>query len=323
NKPSPSEGSLLVAQPIGNQQGLGLLGFCYVPYHFVYDVKYPVLVTLQRGSEIFQFPFAVVIQGNEPRTSLVGNATSVSAPVLCQNENTNMTVSVQDSNSNPVDANISYECFGETCSIGETASGSINALFPQCVNGYVLASAPGFVTGKYQLTTTQSGSISVVLNKLYNESVDLQIDGKEYTGNMALITFTSSDGSSQTINYPAQKSIGLSEGDYTIQVSAYDNSSINLGATTGQQCINVAGNAAEGALGVTQQQCFSVNVPSQVISSALSGGGQAETYIFESDLQNSNAIRINAQSLPAPTTIAQLQNNYVLLENKTLSVNFA
>ncbi|OYT36301.1 hypothetical protein B6U91_01540, partial [Candidatus Pacearchaeota archaeon ex4484_71] len=32
---SPSKGNMLIAEPVGNQQGLGILGFCYVTYHFV------------------------------------------------------------------------------------------------------------------------------------------------------------------------------------------------------------------------------------------------------------------------------------------------
>ena len=67
---NPSDGNLLLANPVGNQQGLGILGFCYTPYHFVYDVKYPVLVQIFEGEEFFQFPLAVVILGNNPREAL-------------------------------------------------------------------------------------------------------------------------------------------------------------------------------------------------------------------------------------------------------------
>ena len=62
----PSEGVSLIANPVGNQAGMGILGFCYVPYHFVYNIKYPVLVQVYEGDEIFQFPLAVIIQGNNP-----------------------------------------------------------------------------------------------------------------------------------------------------------------------------------------------------------------------------------------------------------------
>ncbi len=40
----PASGDFLRADPIGNQEGIGIIGFCYVPYHFVYTVTYPVIV---------------------------------------------------------------------------------------------------------------------------------------------------------------------------------------------------------------------------------------------------------------------------------------
>jgi hypothetical protein len=317
---NPSQGDLLIAQPIGNQNGLGILGFCYVPYHFVYDVKYPVLATISNNGEIFQFPMAVIIQGNMPRNSLNGTAVSTVAPVLCKNENTPILVNVFDSNSNPIGANISYECFSEACNIGQTTSGVLSGNFPQCENGYIVASANGFATGRSLFTTTRSGSVSILLNKLYNETIDLTLDGQLYIGN-AMITLTSSDGTTQTIIYPQQTSIQLSQGDYSIQVYIYRNSSITIAATTTQQCVNVASPGILGALGTTQQQCFNLNLPAQVISNALAGGGQAEYFALNSNLQNSNTIQISATSLPVPNSLNQLQNNYLLFGNKTLSIN--
>lgn len=317
----PTQGDLLVAQPVGNQAGLGILGFCYVPYHFVYSVKYPVLVSIQSGNEIFQFPMAVVIQGNEPRNALNGTAVSTQTTPLCENENTNVTVSVTDSSSKPVDANISYECFGQTCNIGETDSGTLTALFPQCDNGYVVASAPGYATGKYEFTTTQTGSVSVVLNKIYSEQIYLMVDGKQYTGN-AQINFISPNGDSQTVIYPQQDSVNLSEGNYNVQVYIYQNSSINVGATTKQQCVNVAAGGIAGFFGGTQQQCFNINIPAQIISNALSGGGQSNYYILESELQSSDTMQINVPSMPAPNSVDQLQNNYILFDSQNLTITF-
>ena len=66
----PAENSLLVAEPIGLEQGLGILGFCYVPYHFVYDFSYPVMIQLFSGDEMFQFPVVVSIDKNKPRLAL-------------------------------------------------------------------------------------------------------------------------------------------------------------------------------------------------------------------------------------------------------------
>lgn len=318
---NPTQGDLLMTQPIGDQAGLGVLGFCYSPYHFVYDIKYPVLIMIQNGAEIFQFPMAVVIEGNEPRNPLNGTAVSTSTATLCQYKNTNVTVATVDSNSTPINTNISYECFGQICNIGQTTSGTLTAPFPQCDNGYIVASANGYSSGRAQFTTTQSGSVNIVLNKLYNESISLLLDGRQYTGN-AKISFISSDGTSQTLIYPQQNSISLSEGNYEIQVYIYLNSSINVGATTKQQCVNVATQGIAGFLGATQQQCFNINLPAQIISNALAGGGQSNYYVLETELQNSNTIQINAPSLPTPNSIDQLQNNYILFNSQNLTVTF-
>ncbi|MEK6845057.1 MAG: hypothetical protein AABX44_02255, partial [Nanoarchaeota archaeon] len=108
----PSEKNLLLVNPVGNQPDLGILGFCYVPYHFVYNVKYPVLVQISKDEEIFQFPMAVVVQGNSPREPLDAIASEAESIELCENKNTQIKINVFDSNSKPVDAEIFYECFG-------------------------------------------------------------------------------------------------------------------------------------------------------------------------------------------------------------------
>ena len=51
---SGTNGELMMAEPIGNQEGLGIMGFCYAPYHFVYDVSYPVMFQIYDGEELFQ-----------------------------------------------------------------------------------------------------------------------------------------------------------------------------------------------------------------------------------------------------------------------------
>ncbi len=316
----PAQGDSMIANPVGNQQGLGVLGFCYVPYHFVYSIKYPVLTTVQSGNEIFQFPMAVIVNNNLPRGFANGTAIESQSAQLCSQGKTNVSVSVFDSNSNPVDANISYECFGQTCSVGQTQSGTLNGDFPQCVNGYILASAAGFQQGRYLFSTTQNGSVNVILDRLYNETVNLEVGGKPYAGS-ATITFASANGDSSTVLYPRQKSVNLSEGDYNVTVYVYSNSSISVGATTQQQCINIPATGLGSFIGATQQQCYTINVPAQVLSSALSAGGSEEYYFTDSELANSKTITINAPSLPSPNSLAQLQTNYILFENKKLSIN--
>jgi len=317
---APSEGSILISTPVGNQPGLGILGFCYVPYHFVYNVNYPVLVQLISGDEIFQFPVAVIVQNNQPRKSLDANANSIESPELCTYKNTFVDVRIYDSNLNSVDAEISYECFGEVCSIGKTSEGRLEEEFPQCVNGYIIARADGFEESKKLHSVTTSTSAEIILNKLYEMNIDLNLDGSVYSGD-ALITFVS-EGGSKTIAYPRQKSLELTEGQYEIQVYVYKDSSLRLEATTYEQCMEVPQSGIGGVFGFTKEKCFDVNIPSQIISNALAGGGKENYYILESELSGSNTIEINAESLETPTSIDDLQNNYLLFEDKELGILF-
>lgn len=316
----PADGKLLIANPVGNQPGLGILGFCYVPYHFVYNVKYPVLVQISDGEETFQFPLAVVVQGNEPRKAFDATASEIGLSELCQYKNIPVAVNIYDSKLNRVEAEISYECFGTKCNIGETSGGYLKKEFPQCVNGYILAKSEGFSDAKYLYSTTSAGSVDIVLDKVYKENVELKVDGR-ISGKNAIITFTS-DAGSKTIAYPGQKSVELTEGQYEIQVQVYANSSLNIEATTSQQCVDVPESGLSGLFGMTKQNCFDIEMPAQIISNALAGGGTQNHYILESDLQNSQTIEINAQSLATPKSLEELQNNYVLFEDKTLEVNF-
>ncbi len=316
---APADSRILIATPVGNQQGLGILGFCYVPYHFVYNIKYPVMIQVYNGNEIFQFPVAVVIQGNNPRVSLDANASSDSVPEVCAYKNTNVTVNIYDRNHVPVDGNISYQCLGEECAIGATSSGTITSNFPQCGNGFVSAKADGFKPTRYLFSTVKSGSLDMILDRVYPTNIQLMLDGKPYNGN-ATISFDS-DYLTQTLVYPDQRTINLGQGQHNIQVQIYKSSQIKIGATTKQQCITVP-RGILGVFGLTTQKCFDIQVPEQVISNALAGGGNQSIYILESDLMQGKILQINAKSLPTPQTLDDIQNNFLLLDQKNLEVGF-
>ncbi len=315
----PSEGNVLLANPVGNQPGLGILGFCYVPYHFVYNVKYPVLIQVSSGEETFQFPFAVVIQGNKPREAL-GAIAGSSEVELCKYKNTPVTVRTYDNSLNFVDAEISYKCFGERCNIGMTSGGELNSEFPQCINGYVVARAEGFEDAKHILSTVQAGSVSIVLNKLYDMKVDLKLDGVNYDGE-AVIYFISEEGT-RTVIYPGYNDIELVEGQYEIQVYIFEDSSIQLPETTHEECIEVPRSGIGGLFGMTEENCIEMEIPSQIVSNVLVGGGKQDYYILKSQLQSSNTIEIHAESLATPSTLEELQNNYLVFEDKDLDIYF-
>jgi hypothetical protein len=317
---APTQGSVLIAKPIGTQPGMQVLGFCYAPYHFVYDIKYPVLIQVYSGDEIFQFPLAVVVDGNRPRQAMDTNASQIETAEICENKNTPMQVYTYNKQLNPIPANISYECFMETCIIGETSTNGLEEDFPQCVNGYVLANAQGYEPARELYSTIESGLIEVILKKIYELNIELEIDRQEYLGD-AIITFKSNE-TSKTIAYPEQKTIELSEGQYNIEVSAYRNASIKIPESQREQCMEVPEQGIKSLFGLTEKKCFDMTIPEQTISNALSGGGRQSYYVSDSELTGSNTIKINTQSIGIPKSIEELQDNYAIFEERGLNVRF-
>ena len=320
----PSEGNLLVASPVGNQPGLGVLGFCYVAYHYVYNVRYPVLVQIysEGGEEVFQFPMAVLIQGNKPRQSLNGTAVDLGLPELCQYKVQDVQVSVYDSSLTPVDADIFFECLDTQCPIGKTTDGKLSAKFPQCVNGFISAKAKGYVDGRYIISTTKESQAEMILDKSYEKEIVLRKDGQIFTGN-AVVSFIDKEGRrTKTIYYPEQKTVELSEGAYNIVVNTFSESTLKLQATTQEYCVDVPKGGIGSLFGASEKQCYTTQVPEQTLTSALSGGGKTNYFVLESELKNSNLVEMNFQSLPLPVNLEQLQQNYNLLDANNLEVMF-
>lgn len=318
---NPSEGSILKAEPVGNQPGLGVLGFCYVPYHFVYDLKYPVLIQVQgETGETFQFPFSVVIQGNKPREAADSEGSSFDNEVkeLCNRKNTLTKVNTFDSSLNKIDAKIYFECSGTRCSIGETTSGSLTTQFPQCTNGSVVAEAEGYETEREVHSTTTEGEVNLILEKLYEMDVELFLDNKKTDSN-AIISFVSND-TAKTINYPIQESIELSEGQYEVDVQIYENSSIELEETTTEQCTEVPQSDLGGMFGLTEEKCFDLEMPAQTFSRALVGGGNQNHYILEKQLKENNKIEIHSDKFDKPESLEDIQENYALYEESGLDI---
>ncbi len=315
----PAEGNLLIAKPIGDQPGLGILGFCYVPYHFVYNLRYPVLVQIYNGDEIFQFPMAVVIQSNNPREAAVTNQMVIEDYGICDYENTPMQVNAYTYAMQPIEADISYECFGARCDIGRTSVATgLRGEFPQCVNGFVVAKADGFVDAREIKSTTESGSVDIFLKKLYSVNVSLKLGGRDYDGK-AVITFMSEDNIA-TVVYPETREVELAEGQYTITAYAYRNSSLRIDSSSFDKCVDVPKEGVSGLLGLTEERCFNIDIPSQIISDALAGGGIQEYYILEDELIGAEEIEINADTLPLPTSLEQLQQNYALFEQNRMDI---
>jgi hypothetical protein len=321
----PSEDGILRADPVGTQEGLGMLGFCYVPYHFIYDFSYPILIQIMSQDEMFQFPVVVVIDKNMPRTAMNGSSGPSIVPEICIRANTPITVNTYNVNLEPVSANIKFKCFDTTCDIGNTeiqgADSVLSKDFPQCGNGYIIASSYGYETKKELVSTINEGTYNIILDKKYKLNVEVKNLGKEIEGN-AIITFEKENSTSKTLAYPETREIELSEGQYRIKAYVYSNTSIDLKGSTTQKCIDIPKGAILGMFGVTEEKCFDMQIPDQTVDIAVSGGGNQAYYISESELMDSNKLIIEPAYFGVPDKIQDIQNNYNLVDNSHINLYF-
>jgi len=319
----PVDNGVMSAEPIGNQQGLGILGFCYVPYHFIYDVNYPLLIQIYDSNEFFQFPIVVSIENNQKRTGIYGESPLNESEPLCAYKNSPITVYTYDSHLNPVEASIKFSCLGQECSSGNTktedkfASATLN--MPKCVNGEVIATAEGYMAGNSRISTNSESEVEIMLKKLYSMPLSLRVNGQEIT-DRALIYFKGEYG--QTISWPEQNNITLAEGMYNITIFIYKNDSIKIAGSTSQKCVQVAKPGLMGLFGGTNEKCFTMSIPSQEISNVIIGGGKSEWYFSESELSEGKKMLIDTEKISTPKTLEELQNAYNLIENNNIDISF-
>lgn len=313
-----TNGELMIAEPVGIQEGLGILGFCYAPYHFVYDVNYPVLFQIYEGEEVFQFPIAVVIDNNLPRQGIYSELEEEPADFdVCSVRTQEMHVQVFDIDLSRVDANIYYNCFNQKCELGKSKGGAFDGFAPACVNGQLIVQADGYAESIQTLSTSDVGSVDVILDRLYGVNLSVEMDGKPWNGN-AFIVFERND-KTVTAVLPNMRHVELSEGNYNVRVSIYGNTSISIPASSSTQCVDVAKGGLLGFFGAKEERCFPINIPSSKIESALIGGGSGREYLLPSSL-SSGKLTFSVQSLPAPTSLKQLQYNYGIFDSRKVEV---
>src|SRR3989344_1737948 len=312
---------LMIASPVGIQEGLGVMGFCYSPYHFVYDMSFPVLVQIYNSGELFQFPVVAIVDKNVARKAQFSEI----APEedieqdLCEFANKDIEVNLYDSNLNKVDGNVSYQCFSQRCDLGETRGGQIEAKVPSCLNGYIIVRG-GSTSEKKELFSSNSQSkADIILDRLHNVQVDLRVGGKPLEGT-AIITFASRNGG-RTVStaLPDASNMEISEGDYDATVYVYGNSGITIPASKKTQCQELPRTGILGFFGSTKEQCFEIEIPETKIDYALRGGGKGEVYLLDSQLQTGK-ITIDVDELPIPKTLEELQYNYQAFDSQGVSV---
>jgi len=255
-----------------------------VPYHFVYDLSFPVLIQVYSGDEIFQFPVAVIIDKNVPREAKFFELDESRDFDLCKYKTQSLEVNLYNNNLNKVDGNISFSCFDQKCNLGESQSGKLQTTAPACLNGYLKVAASGYKEKSQLVSTNEESNIDVILDREYNVVLNVISQGKNLTSDVVAI-FTDESGKSQSVLLPDVNNVKLSEGSYKIKVYAYSNTSITIPESKKTDCRDIPKSGILGVFGATHKQCFDITIPGTTIDYGLIGGGASEEYLLENDLQ--------------------------------------
>ncbi|MBI2545788.1 hypothetical protein HYV81_01270 [Candidatus Woesearchaeota archaeon] len=181
----PSESNILKSN-VG-KSGYKLLNFvCINIYHFTYDVRYPILVSIRDDTAFkgrgytFRFSFPVLINHNKPdrqdTATAVFEAPSADTDLACSlrgDEVYDIRALGTDehgiSNIELQGVNISYDCFQFSCQLGVTRADEglyrLRTQLPQsCSNGFIVAEKEGYMQGRAQVL--DSTDVDVKLSKL-------------------------------------------------------------------------------------------------------------------------------------------------------------
>ena len=312
--------SLIIAESVGNQEGLSMMGFCYVPYHYVYDLSFPVVVQVYNNEELFQFPVVVVVDNNLPREGIYSEINEAEDFDLCEFKNKEISVNIYDRNLQNIDANVSYQCFNQNCYLGESKNGKLNGLAPSCLNGFVVSRVEGYKDNRILFSTNKDISLDVIMDREHEVVVDVEIDGRNVAENV-IVNFVNEEGKTYSAILPEVEKVRLSEGVYEIRLYVYGNSSIVIPESTRTECTEIPESGLGGIFGSTKERCFDIVIPATKIENAIIGGGKSNDYFLEDDLKNGK-ILLKAGGLPRPNSIEELQSNYALFEAQSVEAIF-
>ena len=321
----PTKNNMMIAEPVGTQEGLGMLGFCYVAYKFVYDMYFPVMVRLYTKEETFQFPIALIISKNHPREALPGENITQKENI-CDKANTEIEIYTYNTNLEPVEADVEFKCLNDICTLGKTKiennDAVLRAKVPQCVNGILIVNAEGYKEKQYIISTNTETSADIILDKEYNLSLEIYVDNVP-TNNLAVLSINENSKNGRfltSLAYPYNKNIKLSEGNYKFDLKVYKQNQITLPESTRKECIQIPRKGLSGIFGATDEKCFDIKIPSTTITNVIYAGGKTSRYITESELENAEKIKIYASTIPIPNDIEQLSETYNLIENKNIRI---
>lgn len=295
---------------------------CLNTYNFIYDIKYPILVSLEKDNYVFQYALQVIIDNNQPKINELGDLDLEEVPFdICSRKVTPITVNVLGKNRNqlkPLEADVSYQCFATSCYIGKTQLDEFNdyslkALFPECLNGQVIAQSDGYFTTKEIIDSNEETSVSIVMKPFYAFDYDIKVIEKSsgYIRDLAedeQVTFEFQNLDEDYTLYLTKDSseLQLIEGNYQLKsyLTKKSSSKFKIGSQEISKCIKIP---RPGILGLflKTERCATTLIDETELDEAIVGGVTSE-FTIDSMKSNKNKVTLYVIFDKVPTTFNDL-----------------
>lgn len=304
--------------------------FCLNSYHFVYSIKYPILISLSDESDyVFQFATQVVIDHNQPRRNRIGiNQAYEAESKICENKLQKMKVYALGNEGVELkqlnNAEVSFKCANVVCGIGKTnlkENGEIylEEYFPQCMNGLLIVEKEGYDKAEEQVTSTKEETISVSLDKFYEKKIEVKAIDKDsglitsiVSNENVILQFENLDnGYTISVFYPEGSDVKLTSGNYRVSsVIMRSGGDISLPKQEIESCVDVPRQGILGILGSTEKKCVTNTIEESKLDSAIIGGAEFIWEVSQSELEAGNKIIFYTVRDKFPRSIEEMSEIY-------------
>jgi len=322
----PSKGGFLEASEFSSKMNealpqLAASAMCMYNYQFIYDIKYPVLITLTKDNYAFQFSYLTIINNNQPKIATITKDLPNEGLPLCENPTTKMNVYTFTSNSDgslmPLpNTEISLQCLNKKCPLGSTNSeAKLETLTTQCLNALVIAEKTDYYKGTVLTSTNYETAVSLILDPIIKKQIRMGLIEKQdgsirdpFLQESVILQFKNKDNDySQTIVYPSQKEVSLIPGNYEIKTYVIINATtpIKTQPETIKKCTKVPMPSILGIF-LSDEKCFETQLESMELDQVTTGGAEFEYEITRANLEDPNTLTIFTMVDKIPLTPSEI-----------------
>ena len=330
---TPNDNGILKGRDLGKKLSSQQLGIpiglvCLNEYHFVYDIKYPILIVINDPKAIngngftFQYATQVVIDKNQPRKNQFLPKFEQDQKEFCSRPGYSSRIIslVKDKNDNFInlgDTEISYKCSTATCDLGKTAidstgEASLTTNIPPCINGLLISKKQGFNPKEITFSSNEPGVVSFVLDKYNEKEIELKIVEPNgirdlFESEQVIISLDSPEYKTSYLSSAGNK-IKLIPGNYEVKSTIIRDSKtgIRIPGFTQERCTKVTKQGIEGLFGLEEEKCIDIKIEDIILDQIIVGGANTHLQIAKSDLIKDNKLVVYIYYNGIPTNIEEL-----------------